>query len=83
MADLWCDVGSGPRSTVPASTPPEAGRCLDYVVSVVPEALPHPGVHAAELVLATSDANGVFPSDHRGVCVTLATPVSNCSSTRA
>jgi endonuclease/exonuclease/phosphatase family metal-dependent hydrolase len=73
VADLWCGVGLGPRGTVPVSVPAETGRCLDYVLSVVPEGRAHPTVDAAALVLATPGADGLYPSDHRGVCVTLAT----------
>jgi endonuclease/exonuclease/phosphatase family metal-dependent hydrolase len=71
VADLWRSVGVGPRSTVPAVVPTDTGRCLDYVLSVVPEGQAHPNVDAAVLVLGTPDAHGIYPSDHRGVCVTL------------
>jgi hypothetical protein len=61
----------GPRSTVPVSAPLGAGRCLDYVLSVAPDARLHPGVQSGALVLGTPDADGIYPSDHRGVLVIL------------
>jgi endonuclease/exonuclease/phosphatase family metal-dependent hydrolase len=70
VVDLWC--GDAPRNTVPVTAPADAGRCLDYVLSAVPEGRPHPRAQSATLVLATPDAEGIYPSDHRGVRIALA-----------
>ena len=46
-------------------------RCLDYLFSIVDSGQAHPRWSEAAIVLAESDAEGVFPSDHRGVMATL------------
>lgn len=59
------------RATVPVHLPADAGRCLDYVLSLARDARHHPDVIEASIVLAEPDASGIYPSDHRGVSVTL------------
>lgn len=62
--------GREPRATVPIAEPPESGKCVDFVLSVAPVRASHPGFYDAAVVLGDSD-EGVFPSDHRGVMVTV------------
>jgi len=63
--------GRGPRATCPADRPPAAGRCIDLFVSLAPSPAAHPAFAESAVVLDRPDADGVFPSDHRGVATTL------------
>lgn len=64
-------AGADPRVTMPAYWAWSEDRCLDYLFSVTRVGLPPPRWTAAAIVLAEPDAAGIFPSDHRGVTVTL------------
>jgi endonuclease/exonuclease/phosphatase family metal-dependent hydrolase len=63
--------GAAPRATVPVTAAPGQGRCLDYILSLRRESRPHPTFDSARIVLDQPDASGVYPSDHRGVMVSL------------
>lgn len=62
--------GAEPRATVPITEPPEVGTCIDFILSVMPDATMHPVFSDAAVVLAEA-ADGVYPSDHRGVMVSV------------
>ena len=64
-------AGLEPRVTMPAYWAWSEDRCLDYLFSVVRGEAVHPRWTDAVVVLTEPDAAGVFPSDHRGVAVTL------------
>lgn len=64
-------AGPEPRVTMPAYWACSEDRCLDYLISVVRVDAVHPRWTDAAAVLTEPDAAGVFPSDHRGVAVTL------------
>lgn len=63
--------GREPRATCPADRPPATGRCIDLVVSLAPAPGAHPGFTESAVVLDRPGADGVLPSDHRGVATTL------------
>lgn len=64
-------AGAEPRVTMPAYWAWSEDRCLDYLISVTRAGEPHPRWTDAAIVLTEPDAAGIFPSDHRGVLVTL------------
>ena len=64
-------AGPEPRVTMPAYWACSEDRCLDYLISLVRADVVHPRWTGAEIVLSEPDTAGVFPSDHRGVAVTL------------
>lgn len=62
--------GTSDRATVPVNVPPGDGRCIDFVLSVSREPARHPRFQDASVVLG-EPVHGVYPSDHRGVMVTM------------
>lgn len=62
--------GPQPRATSPIAGPAEAGRCVDFILSVAPNATMHPVFSDAAVVL-DEPKDGVYPSDHRGVMVSV------------
>lgn len=69
--DGYLDGGGGdPRATVPIAGPAEAGKCVDFILSVTPDATQHPVFSDATVVLDEPE-DGVYPSDHRGVMVSV------------
>jgi endonuclease/exonuclease/phosphatase family metal-dependent hydrolase len=63
--------GAEPRVTMPAYWAANEDRCLDYLISIVPAGEAHPRWSEAAIVLTQPDADGIFPSDHRGVAATI------------
>jgi endonuclease/exonuclease/phosphatase family metal-dependent hydrolase len=63
--------GALPRTTCPVTASGRQGRCLDYILSLTQPPRAHPSFAGAHVVLAQPDAAGIYPSDHRGVMVSL------------
>lgn len=53
------------------NTGSDEGRSIDHVLLLAPAGAPHPRVAEARVVLDRAASNGVVPSDHYGVSVTL------------
>lgn len=62
--------GHEPRATFPSALSPDAGRCIDFIISLAPVAEGQPRFRDAAIVL-NEPVDGVHPSDHRGVMTTL------------
>jgi len=63
--------GPKPRATFPADAAPDIGACIDFILSVAPDGEAHPQFRGARVVLNCPDDAGIFPSDHRGVLVSM------------
>lgn len=63
--------GQEQRATVPVDGPSEGSRCIDFILSLSPSTTNHPSFRDAAIVLDKPE-DGVYPSDHRGVMVTIA-----------
>lgn len=62
--------GASDRATVPVNAPSGEGKCIDFILSVSREPASHPRFQDARVVLDEPE-NGVYPSDHRGVMVSI------------
>jgi endonuclease/exonuclease/phosphatase family metal-dependent hydrolase len=68
--------GTLPGTTMPAdgSPNPGSGKRIDFIWSLASASDRHPVVQSARVVLDQPDATGNFPSDHRGVFITIQFP---------
>lgn len=74
LADGWVVAGGdGPRATMPVTVSRSDPRavCLDYVLVATRPGETSPTFAEAQLVLDEPSEDGDYPSDHRGVAVTL------------
>ncbi len=73
--DVYATAGGAePRVTMPAYWASPDDRCLDYLISIARPGEPHPRWIDPAIVLTEPDADGTYPSDHRGVMATLVLP---------
>lgn len=59
------------RATAPISRPITEGYCIDFIFALIRDNASAPSFADSRVVLGEADANGVYPSDHRGIMTTI------------